>query len=1055
MSNEDAHTTDELAAMRARIAMREQELAQARRDASQNGHLEEPFRRIVEFAPDAMLVHDGRRRIVYINPAGARLFGANSPDEIVGRLATDFIHPDARSQAEATIDDIINNGATVVRLEQRRLRVDGSEYFGDLSAGPIRWFGHPAGLAVVRDVSGRIQGRSRYEAAESERRAAHQRLLDAIETMNEGFALFDADDRLQIFNRRYAENIWPGDPEFIRPGRNFREMIDATFENRVWNETGEMEKVTAETIMRRHRQLPSEHEIRYPGGRWIRQSKKKTSEGGVVAVYADITDIKRREQALRDSEARYRELLEALPDAVTIHVDGKIAYANKSAVMLRGAKSVDELIGTNSLDAVSPELHETHRERWARILAEKCTLSPIRQNRIRLDGTVIDVESLATFIMWEGKPAVLGVLRDMTERKQAEAALAESERRFRAITDHMPGAVFQQVRAPDGTLGFSYISAGIRNVCGLAADDIMRDATCFTGRIWPEFLDIYMARLRQSAEDLTPLDIDIPIMDAGGKPIWLRSKGLPTRRADGSALWDGVVIDITDFKDADERARRNHRWLLDAIGSMSSGFLLWDQSDRLVLWNEQCSDFHEIPGIFTEGLAFEDLLKAPYQSVLGVQGEAAAEKWLHERRRQHREGTGSYRFRSMGNRYFSITESRTPDGFTVTLVTDVTEREESERRLRESEERYRTLIDLSPDAIYLSVNGGVVLCNRAAVEMFGADSADDLIGRDMSELTHPDFRQELRERRNEVMHSGRHVTSARHKRLRLDGTEFWVDIAASGISWGGEPGGLVVLRDVSEQMAAEAELIRSKEAAELANRAKTEFLANISHELRTPLNAIIGFSDLMQREAFGPLGCDQYREYLRDIHQSGTHLHDVINDILDLSKIEAGKLELYEEVVFLPPIVERCVRVVAARAEEGGITVRNEIPIHLPGVRADERKLKQILINLLSNAVKFTPEGGTVTISGALSEDGISITVSDTGIGMAPEEISSAMQPFGQLDSSLSRRHEGTGLGLPLTKSLVELHGGRLQIESRPGEGTNATIHLPAARLAASSTAAE
>jgi signal transduction histidine kinase len=341
------------------------------------------------------------------------------------------------------------------------------------------------------------------------------------------------------------------------------------------------------------------------------------------------------------------------------------------------------------------------------------------------------------------------------------------------------------------------------------------------------------------------------------------------------------------------------------------------------------------------------------------------------------------------------------------------------------------------------------------VAMLRAGSADELIGRESIDFIHSDFRDAVRKLQRKSAKAGTRTTFGRQKRLRCDGTEFWAEVAAGAIQWDGERSGIVVLRDATEQMAAEEALVRSKEEAELANRAKTEFLANISHELRTPLNAIIGFSDLMQKEMLGPLGNDQYRDYLRDIYQSGTHLHDVINDILDLSKIEAGQLELREEPVNVATAVERCLRVVAARAEEKGIALHTDIGRDLPVISADERKVKQILINLLSNAVKFTERGGHVTVETLRCDGGVSIRVTDTGIGMREEDIPLVLMPFRQVDSSLSRRQEGTGLGLPLTKSLAELHGGKLALASRLGEGTTVTVWLPLSRPSAVSTAAE
>jgi len=220
----------------------------------------------------------------------------------------------------------------------------------------------------------------------------------------------------------------------------------------------------------------------------------------------------------------------------------------------------------------------------------------------------------------------------------------------------------------------------------------------------------------------------------------------------------------------------------------------------------------------------------------------------------------------------------------------------------------------------------------------------------------------------------------------------------------------------------------------------------MSHELRTPLNAIIGFSEIMESGMFGPIGSKKYREYCRDIHQSGQYLLDVINDILDMSKIEAGRIRLDLAEVKLDRFLDDAIRVLSARADDKQLTLARDIA---PGIRlvADQRLLKQVLLNLLSNAVKFTPEGGRVLMRIEKRPDGgITLVVEDSGVGMAAADIPLALQPFTQLDSSLARRYEGTGLGLPLTRSLVELHGGQLQLESSLGEGTTATVLLPARR---------
>ena len=245
------------------------------------------------------------------------------------------------------------------------------------------------------------------------------------------------------------------------------------------------------------------------------------------------------------------------------------------------------------------------------------------------------------------------------------------------------------------------------------------------------------------------------------------------------------------------------------------------------------------------------------------------------------------------------------------------------------------------------------------------------------------------------------------------------------------------------------ELNFAKQHLVAADRAKSEFLANMSHELRTPLNAIIGFSEIMRTETLGPAGSAKYREYAHDIHDSGQHLLDLINGVLDLSKVESGADEICEAYIEVPKVIESVLKLVRKRDEDAGLQLELDLAEYLPLLRADERKLKQILTNPLSNAIKFTKAGGMVTLKGwCRHESGYVFQVIDTGIGIALEDIPKIMSPFGQVDSALNRQHDGTGLGLPLTKSLLELHGGSFDIQSDVGIGTTVTLRFPAERIA-------
>jgi len=363
--------------------------------------------------------------------------------------------------------------------------------------------------------------------------------------------------------------------------------------------------------------------------------------------------------------------------------------------------------------------------------------------------------------------------------------------------------------------------------------------------------------------------------------------------------------------------------------------------------------------------------------------------------------------------------------------------------LRVSEEKFRGLLDSAPDAMVIAdEQGHVVLVNAQTEKLFG-QGRSELLGRTVERLISEPSRNEYRARLALFTSEAAGAPERRKldlQGLRPDGSAFPIELSFGAFR--AESGLLVshAIRDMTERRQIELNLAE-------ASKAKSDFLANVSHELRTPLNAVIGFSEMIRDAVLGPVDA-RYRDYGAYICQSGRHLQSIINDILDISKIEGGRLVLREEVVSVGESVEACRRIVAAMAETAEVALSASVSRTLPPMRLDPLRFQQILLNLMSNAVKFTPAGGRVTVAAAAGRDGVVIAVEDTGIGMKAEDIATALEPFRQIEGPLSRRFDGTGLGLPLAKALVELHGGRLDIESAPDAGTTVRIRLPLERVA-------
>jgi cell cycle sensor histidine kinase DivJ len=373
----------------------------------------------------------------------------------------------------------------------------------------------------------------------------------------------------------------------------------------------------------------------------------------------------------------------------------------------------------------------------------------------------------------------------------------------------------------------------------------------------------------------------------------------------------------------------------------------------------------------------------------------------------------------------------------------------ADRAAEQGTAMYQLLADNAVDLITRHApDGRISFASPAAAALLGR-KPEELEGVLPAALAHPEDLSALQAAFLESAYFGRE--GAAEVRLRHGGQGYvWTEIRCrpAGPRVKGAPAGIVaVTRDITERKAQERALIEARDVAMSASRAKSAFLANMSHELRTPLNAIIGFSELMEREIFGPLGNARYQEYARLIHDSGGHLLELINGVLDMSKIEAGKFELYEEIFPLDEVAQAALRFVHLAAERGGVALSSEIA---PGTRqifADKRAVKQILVNLLSNGVKFTPRGGRVVLSACRVEKGVEIAVRDTGTGISRADLEKLGKPFEQAEGAMTRGKEGTGLGLALVKSLAAMHGGEAVLESELGVGTIVRIRLPFAAV--------
>lgn len=629
----------------------------------------------------------------------------------------------------------------------------------------------------------------------------------------------------------------------------------------------------------------------------------------------------------------------------------------------------------------------------------------------------------------------------------------------KSILDNLPGAIVRIKQTAYDGFSTTYANPSVTGLFGRSKSEITDSGTNFLSFVIEEDRKAFFDAVIHSFDPACPeIDVEVRILNPLKGQSWIRALGKSTQDETGGWHSDLRIVEIDDrirLAEEHDRLRRMLDLVVDNIPYMVS---VLDARDNTVIYINRAAEL--ATGVTREKVKGQKGINTIHW---------ADQEDRHRRTRKMLETGEPVVFpeeiavsptlgkRSYQSSRYPLRNRRGDIEYILSITEDRTEKRHHESVIARTEQRFRDAIENIEDGIALfDADEKLLQCNKRYIEMWpGIESVLD------KDPTFPDIVEAV-VRASRARNIDSHIkariaefregTATREIKLKDDR---WVQSTQTKLSDGGT---VITCTDISAIKERESRLLNAndkaldaKESAEVANRSKSEFLANMSHELRTPLNAIIGFSEIIKDMLLGRESFDQYLEYAKDIHDSGNHLLSLINDILDMSRIEAGKVELVEEAVSISDAVHSSIRLVEERAEQQGVRITSDFPEDLPALKADMRKLRQILINLLSNAVKFTEQDGEVSVSAERMDDGsICVSVRDTGIGIAKKDLQKVLEPFGQADAGLNRQFEGTGLGLTLTKALVELHGGTLALtseQSGPDKGTLVAVNFPASRV--------
>ncbi len=1060
--------------------------------------------RIIEESADFIGLSQLDGKTFYVNDAGRKLVGLDNAAEVNRTRMIDYLMREDRSFFLGTVMPTL----------MREGRWGGDLRFRNFKTGTaieVSWnlflindprSNAPAGIAMVtRDITGR-------KKAEVALRESEERFRHLVEQAGESFFVYDLTGRLIDVNQEACDSLGYPRAELLSMSiQEIQPAFDPVKGKDRWKQVvpGVAVTMTGENRRKDGTKFPIEARVGAfrTGGQRL-----------MLALVRDITDRKRaeegfqlaREQLESSVRARTGELALAneelrnalrensrlaaaiescqigvlikdatLPDAPTI-------FANNAFTNITGYSRA-ETIGRNSHflrgDDTDPKMIEEIRAAVEARRSFRGTLLNYRRdgtpfwNEITINAVFDEVGRLTNFVEFQS---------DVTAQVKAQEALRQSELRFSRMTANVPGMVYQLLLHPDGTAEFPYVSEGCRELFRMEPAEMEPDACSLLDLIHPDDIGGFLESLNQSRETKTAWAWEGRYRMEDGAERWLQGAARPEPKGESDTLWDGLLLDITTRKRAEQEIRDRAQQAAAvaelgqrALAGGGAGALAQEAAEvvkrtlgvELSVISELLPDGEElmvranagfsrdITGIALESgqgslegyaiesggpLLVEDLRTEKRFRASSIWAEHGAVSCLSVVIRGKNQPLGALCAASTYPRLYAPEDTSFLQAVANVLASAM-DRSRDEQALRKSEARNSAILETALDSIVtIDHEDRIVEFNPAAEKTFGI-ARGEAIGKPFSELMPPEA---LDGAVQSLVVAERPLLGERVElpALRSDGTQILVEVAITRIPVEGLPLFTAHLRDITERKRTERALNQAKDEAEKANRAKSEFLSRMSHELRTPLNAILGFGQLLQMQKLTPAQNDR----VGHIVHAGRHLLDLINEVLDIARIEAGRVELSLEPVRVADLVTETLDLIKPLAAQRRIeiaTAEASGPLGQRHVMADRQRLKQVLLNLLSNAVKYNAEGGNVRVDFAdQGETRMRVSVTDSGEGIPAGKIERLFVPFDRLGAELSQV-QGTGLGLALSKRLVEAMDGAIGVSSEPGSGATFWVELP------------